>query len=80
MTQHLDKEIKFCPDFFGGVLFGLRCPWRVGRPAGAAVVRSCAGDRRVEIYNVCHTPGTYMPPTGFDAMAHNTYVQYYLWF
>ena len=61
---------------------GLRppVPARVGRPAGATVVRSCAGGRRVEIYDMCHTPGTYMPPTRFVAMTHDRYVQYNFYF
>ena len=54
LTQRLDTEIKFCRDFFRGVVFGLRCAVRVGRPAGAAVVKSCTGDRRVEIYYQVH--------------------------
>ena len=64
----------FGRDSFGGVLSDLRSPGSVGHPAGAAVVRTCAADRKVDIYNMLHTPGTYMPPTYFVAMAHDAYV------
>ena len=55
------------------MLSAFRSPGSVGNFAGTAVVRTCAGDRKVEIYDMFHTPGTYMPPTGFVAMAHDTY-------
>ena len=43
-------------------------------PAGAVVVRTCAADRKVEIYDMFHTPGTYTPPTAdFIAMTHDSY-------
>ena len=58
------------------MLSDLRSPGNVGNPADAAVVRTCPGDRKVEIYDMFHTPGTYMPPTGFVAMTHDTYLQY----
>ena len=45
----------------------------VGRPASSAVTRTCTGDGKVEIY-MFHTPGTYMPPTGFVVMAYGTHV------
>ena len=48
----------------------------VGHPAGAAVVRTCTGDRKVEMCGMFHTPGTYMPPTGFVAMTHDTYLRF----
>ena len=63
--------------FLREVLSNIRFPGSVGHPTGAAVVRTCAGDRKVEIYDTFHTPGTYMPPTGFVAMTHDTYVQYF---
>ena len=58
------------------MLFDFRSPGSVGNPAGAAVVSTFAGDRRVEIYDMFHTPGAYMPPTGFAVMTNDTYVQY----
>ena len=51
----------------------------VGHPAGAAVVRTCTGNRKVEILDMFHTPGTYMPPTGFVTMTHDAYLQYYVY-
>ena len=42
----------------------------------AAVVRSCAGDRMVEIYDMFHTPGTHMPPTGFVVMKYDMCVHF----
>ena len=48
--------------FLREVLSNIRFPGSVGHPTGAAVVRTCAGDRKVEIYDMFHTPGTYMPP------------------
>ena len=54
----------------------LRSPESVGRPAGAVVVRTFAADRKVEIYDMFHMPGTYMPPTGFVPMTHDTYNAY----
>ena len=43
-------------------------------------MRTCAGDRKVEIYGMFHTPGIYMPPTVFVAMTHDTYISYYVHF
>ena len=54
----------------------LRPPGSVGRPAGAVVVRTCVGDRKVEIYDMFHTSATYMPPTGFVAIKHDTHVHF----
>ena len=39
----------------------LRSPWRVGRPAGADLVGTCAGDGKVEIYDMLRPPGTNTP-------------------
>ena len=78
LTQCLDAEINSYRDSFGGVLSDLRSSGSVGRPAGAAVVRTCTGDRKVETYDMFHTPGTCMPPTGFVAMTNDTYLQYLL--
>ena len=66
----------FYRDSFGGVFSDFRSPGSVGLPAGAVVVTTCAGDGKVEIYDMFHTPGTYMPPTGFVSMTHehDTYV------
>ena len=61
---------------FGGVPSDLRSLGGVGNPACAAVVKTWAGDRRAENYDMFHTPGTYMPPTGFVTVPHDTYVQY----
>ena len=80
LTQCLDTEINPCRDSFGGVLSDLRSSGSAGRPAGAAVMRTCTGDRKVEIYDMFHTPGTYMPPTGFVAMTHDMYLQYHVFF
>ena len=33
-------------------------------------------DRKVKIYDMFHVPGTYMPRTGFVAMAHDTCVHF----
>ena len=64
----------FYRDSFEGVISDLRSPGSVGRPAGPGVVRTCAGDREVEIYDMFHTPGTYTPPTAdFIAMTHDSY-------
>ena len=55
--------------FLREVLSDLRSPGSVSHPAdGAAVVRTCAGDRIVEIYDMFHTPGTCIPPKGFVSM------------
>ena len=51
----------FCRDFFGGGLSDLRPPGRVGRPAGADLVGTCAGDGKVEIYDALRPPGTNTP-------------------
>ena len=56
------------------MLSDLRFPSSVGYPAGAAVEWTCAGDRKVEIYDTSYTPGTHMPPTGFVAMTYDTNV------
>ena len=77
LTQRLATGMIFCRDSFGGVLSDLQSPGTVGFPAGAAVVRSCAADRNVEMYDMFHTPGANMPRTGFVAMVHETYVQYF---
>ena len=37
----------FCRDSFGGGLSDLRSPGIVGRPDGAVVVRTCAGNRKM---------------------------------
>lgn len=37
------------------------------------VVRTCAGNRKVEIYDMFDRPGTNTPPTGFVAMTYATY-------
>ena len=50
------------------------------RPAGAAVMTTCTGDRTVEIFDMFHTSSTCMPPTGFVAMTHDTYLQHYVYF
>ena len=72
------QEFYFIPgsDFFGGMLSDLRFPESVGHPAGAAVV-SCAGDGKVEVYDMFHSPGTYMPPTGFVAMTRHVCTCHY---
>ena len=72
----------FSGDSFEGVLSDLRCPGSAGHPAGAAVVRTCAADRKVEMYGMFHTPGTYMPPTGFVEMTYitRTYPSMYSFF
>ena len=70
LTKRLPPGIIFYRDSFGGVMSDLRSPRSFGRPAGALVVRTYAGDRKVEIYDMFHTPGTYMPPTGLFAMTH----------
>ena len=44
-------------DFFGGVLSDLRSPGMVGRPAGDDLVWTCAGDGKVEIYDMLRPPG-----------------------
>ena len=51
----------FCRDFSGGVPSDLRSPWRVGRPAGADLVGTCAGDGKVEIYDILRPPGANTP-------------------
>ena len=75
LTKRLPPGIIFYRDSFGGVMSDLRSPRSFGRPAGALVVRTYAGDRKVEIYDMFHTPGTYMPPTGCVAMTHD--LQYF---
>ena len=65
----------FCRDSIGGMLSDLLSPRSVGHPAGTAVVRTCVGDRKVDIY-MFHAPSTYMPPTGIVAMAYDTYVYF----
>ena len=39
----------FYRDSFGGVFSDLRFPGSVGHPAGAAVVRTWAGDRKIGV-------------------------------
>ena len=59
----------------------LRSPGSVAHRAGATVVRVCAGDRNVEIYGMFHTPGAYMPPTGFVARRmKSTYISIFFVF
>ena len=43
------------------MLSDLRPPGRVGRPAGADLVGTCAGDGKVEIYDMLRPPGTNTP-------------------
>ena len=76
LTQRLATGKIVCRDSFAGVLSDLRSRGSVGNPAGPAVVRTCAGDRGV-IYDTFYTPGSYMPPTGFVPIAHDTHVQYF---
>ena len=53
----------------------------IGRRAGAVIVRAFAGDRKVEMYNIFYTPGTYMPRTGFVARRMTrTYISIFLVF
>ena len=66
----------FSGDSFEGVLSDLRCPGSAGHPAGAAVVRISAGDRKAEIHNMFHTPGTYMPPIGFLVVTCDTHLHF----
>ena len=56
----------FCSVFFGGVLSDLRSPGRIGRPAGADLVGACAGDGKIEIYDMLCPPGTNTPSTFRD--------------
>ena len=66
----------FCRHTFSGVLSDLRSPGSVGHFTGAAVVRISAGDRKAEIYNMFHTPGTYMPPIGFLVVTCDTHLHF----
>ena len=43
------------------MLSDLRSPGRVGRPAGTDLVGTCAGDGKVEIYDMLRPPGTNTP-------------------
>ena len=54
----------------GAVLSDLRSPGSVVRAVDAVVVRTCADNRKVEVYD--------MPPTGFVAMTHDTYAHFYV--
>ena len=74
MTQRLATGITFYRESFGDVLSDLRSPGSVCRPAGVVFVRTW--DRKVEIYDMFRTPGTYVPPTGFVAMTPGTYVRF----
>ena len=60
------------------MLSDLRRPGSVGHSAGAVVVRTCAGDRKVAIYDMFHTPDTYVPPTGFGAMTYDSCTHRYI--
>ena len=55
LTQPLGTGMIFCRVFFGSVLCDLRPPGSVDQPAGAAVVRTCAGGRKVERSTTCFT-------------------------
>ena len=60
-TPLVAETTLFCRDFSGGVPSDLRSPWRVGRPAGADLVGTCAGDGKVEIYDMLRPPGANTP-------------------
>ena len=47
----------------GDVLSDLPSPGSVGRPARGVFARTCAGDRKVDIYDMFPTPGTNTPST-----------------
>ena len=68
LTQCLDTEINSYRDSFARVPSYLRSSGSVGRPAGAAVMTTCAGDRKVEIYDMFHTSGVYMPATAYTCL------------
>ena len=51
LTERVATRMIFCLDSFGGVLSDLRSFGSVG----AAVLRTCAGGRKVEIYMTCFT-------------------------
>ena len=74
MARYLASRINSYRDSFEGALSDLRFPGRIGRSAGATVMGNCTVDREVEIYDMFHTPGAYMPPTGFVVMTHDTSV------
>ena len=65
LTHRIAAGIMLHCDSFGGVIPDVLSSGSVGRLAGAVVARTCAGDRKVEIYDMFHTPGAYIPPTAF---------------
>ena len=61
MTTPLVAGTVVYREFFGGVLSDHRSPGRVGRPAGVDLVGTCAGDGKVEIYDMLCPRGTRTP-------------------
>ena len=58
----------------------LRSLGRVGRPAGADLVGTCAGDGQVEIFDMLRPPGTNTPSTfvGVDVCSDIMHVLCYV--